>query len=130
MKKQELTRAGSEIVSALTEFYEALRDGGCEAVAERFTVRTVELNLEPRSYTGDDVKKVRRLLGLSQPLFARFLGVSTNTVCSWENGGQPPSKLACRFLDEINHSPELFKARVRESIVSKSKAGENSGSSS
>lgn len=128
MRDDGLTRTGAEIVGALTEFYEVLKEGGSEAVAHRFTVRTVELNLEPRTYTGEDVKKVRRILGLSQALFARFLGASVSAVRSWENGGQSPSKMACRFLDEINHNPEVFKERVRNAIVSKSKGREPSGS--
>ena len=128
MRNRRLTRNSEEIVEALTEFYEVLKEGGSEAVARKFTVRTVELDLEPRTYTGEDVKKVRAILGLSQPLFARFLGVSVNSVRSWENGGQTPSKLACRFLDEISHNPELFKERIRDAIVSKSKGREPSGS--
>lgn len=130
MRNEELTRNGAEIVDALTEFYEVLKEGGSEAVGRRFTVRTVELNLEPKAYTGEDVKKVRGILGLSQPLFARFLGVSVNAVRNWENGGQTPSTLACRFLDEISHNPELFKERVRNAIVSKSKGREPSGTCS
>jgi len=129
MRNEELTRNGAEIVNALTEFYAVLKEGGSQAVARRFTVRTVELNLEPRTYTGEDVKKVRSILGLSQPLFARFLGVTANAVRNWERG-QTPSKLACRFLDEINHNPELFKKRIRDAIVSKSKGREPSGTCS
>jgi hypothetical protein len=37
----------AEIVEALTEFYEALKQGP-EVVAKRFPARTVELGLEPR----------------------------------------------------------------------------------
>ncbi len=130
MRNKELTRNGAEIVGALTEFLDVLKEGGSEAVARRYTVRTVELNLEPRNYTSQDVKKVRSILGLSQPLFARFLGVTVNAVRNWENGGQTPSKLACRFLDEINHNPELFKERIRDAIVSKSKGRKPSGTCS
>ena len=91
--KERLTPAGAEIVEALTEFYEALKQGP-EAVTRRFTVRTVELDLKPRTYTAAEVKNVRDLLGLSQPLFARFLGVSVQAVQAWENGGKTPSEMA------------------------------------
>jgi putative transcriptional regulator len=117
-KREELTPAGAEIVEALTEFYEALK-GGPEAVTKRFTVRTVELDLKPRSYTGEEVKKVRDLLGLSQPLFARFLGVSVKAVRAWENGGKKPSDMACRFLDEIALKPDYWRERVRQVITAK-----------
>lgn len=45
MKKPGISRAGAEIVNALTEFYVTLRDGGSEAVAGHFTVCTVERTL-------------------------------------------------------------------------------------
>lgn len=91
--KKRLTPAGAEIVEALTEFYEVLKQGP-EAVTKRFTVRTVELDLTPRTCTAEEVKNVRGLLALSQPLFARFLGVSVRAVHAWENGGKKPSGMA------------------------------------
>jgi putative transcriptional regulator len=118
MKKDpRLSAAGAEIVGALNGFLDAIREGG--EIAERFTVRTVELNLEPRTYAAEDVKKIRASLGLSQALFARFLGVGVKTVRSWERGDRKLSGMACRFLDEIAFSPEHWKARLRESIVAK-----------
>jgi putative transcriptional regulator len=116
--RERLTPAGAEIVEALTEFYETLKQGP-EAVAKRFTVRTVELDLTPRTYTADEVKNVRGLLGLSQPLFARFLGVSVQAVRAWENGGKTPSDMARRFLDEIALKPEYWRERVSQMIVTK-----------
>ena len=117
-KTEQLTPAGAEIVGALTEFYEALKEGS-EAVTKRFTVRTVELNLKPRSYTGEDVRRVRDLLGLSQPLFARFLGVSVKAVRAWENGGKKPSDMACRFLDEIALKPDYWRERINQLVVAR-----------
>src|SRR4051812_8006445 len=108
--EERLTLAGAEIVEALTEFYEALKQGPAE-VTKRFTVRTIELDLKSRIYSGEEVKKVRDLLGLSQPLFARFLGVSVKTVRAWENGVQRPSDMACRFLEELALKPDYWRAR-------------------
>ncbi len=65
-------------MSRLTRFTEALESG--EAVSEKFTVRTIRLNLEPTAYDTESVRKTRELLNLSQPLFAKFLGVSVQTV--------------------------------------------------
>ena len=124
MRKRGLTRNGAEIVEALTEFHATLKAGGADAVTKRYTVRTVQLDLDPRSYTKEDVKEVRDLLGLSRALFARFLGVSVNAVRSWENGGIKPSNMACRFLDEIRLRPEAFQGGVKEVVVSKANGGE------
>ena len=94
---------------------------GPEAVTKRFTVRTVELDLKARTYTAEEVKKVRDLLGLSQPLFARFLGVSVQAVHAWENGGKIPSEMARRFLDEIALKPEYWRKRVSQMIVTRAR---------
>ena len=55
-----------------------MRTGGIEA-------RTSAL------FRGKEVESVRRMLGLSQALFAQFLGVSLHAVRAWENGGKTPS---------------------------------------
>jgi putative transcriptional regulator len=120
MRDEKLSPAGAEIVGALTEFRDALREGS-RAVAKKFTVRTVELKVKPQLYSGKDVESVRRMLGLSQALFAQFLGVSPHAVRAWENGGKTPSGVVRRFLDEICVHPDYWKDRLRQLIVSRSK---------
>jgi putative transcriptional regulator len=118
MKKDtQLSEAGAEIVGALNGLLAALQDGS--DLAKRFTVRTYDLKLEPRAYTGDDVKKAREMLGLSQALFARFLGASVKSVRAWEGGSRDIPGMARRFLDEFLHSPDHWKGRIRELIVEK-----------
>lgn len=120
MKKEtQLSAAGAEIVGALDGFLAALREGG--DLTRRFTVRTYDLRLEPRVYTGVDVKRTRMTLGLSQALFARFLGASVASVRAWERGDRELPGMACRFLDEIIRSPEHWKGRINEMIVEKGK---------
>jgi putative transcriptional regulator len=109
-----LTRSDAEILGALEGFLQALKEGG--DLGKRFTVRTVELELKPRSYGKEEVRQTRELLGLSQPLFARFLGVSVQTVRAWEQGQKPPSRMACRFLDEIVRAPDHWRDRLKEMI--------------
>jgi DNA-binding transcriptional regulator YiaG len=48
---------------------------------------------QPESFP-EQVKEVRRQLGLSQEELAHALGVSFATVNRWENGKTAPSKLA------------------------------------
>lgn len=116
---KRLSSAGAKIVGGLTEFRDALKEGA--KIDERFTVRTVELDLHPHSYGADDVKGIRNLLGLSQALFAKFLGVDLGTVRSWEQGKNPPSPMACRFMDEIRNSPDHWKGRLNQAIKTKSR---------
>ena len=107
-----------QIVSRLTNFTNALESGA--TVSEKFTVRTIRLNLEPTAYDTESVRKTRELLHLSQPLFAKFLGVSVQTVRAWEQGDNVPSDMACRFLDEINRDPAYWQRRLRAATETQS----------
>src|SRR5438094_3336957 len=88
-----------------------------EPLERNFTVRTYKVDFTPRDYGPDDVRRVRGLLGMSQAVFARFLGVDANTVRSWEQGTRPPSAIARRFLGEIEGDPEYWRRRVAQSLV-------------
>ncbi len=103
------------IVSRLTAFTKALESD--VAVSEKFTVRTIRLNLKPTAYNPAAVRKTRDLLKLSQPLFAKFLGVSVQTVRAWEQGDNIPSVMAARFLDEINRDPAYWQRRLQSAAV-------------
>jgi putative transcriptional regulator len=105
---------GAEILGALEEIRDALNSG--EPLEQRFTVRSYRFELAARDYGPNDVRSVRRILGLSQPLFAEFLGVDASTVRSWEQGTRPPSSIARRFMDEISADPGYWHGRLRKSI--------------
>ncbi|HZW31535.1 MAG TPA: helix-turn-helix domain-containing protein [Isosphaeraceae bacterium] len=109
------TSVGAEILEALEEVREALNSG--EPLERRFTIRSYRFDFAARDYGPDDVRSVRQLLGLSQPLFADFLGVDASTVRSWEQGTRPPSTIARRFMDEVAVNPEYWRGRLRESIA-------------
>jgi putative transcriptional regulator len=105
-----------ELLEAMAEFTDALRDG---EVTKRLTCRQIKLNLQPQDYSPPLVKKTRMVLGISQVLFARFLGVSPKTVRSWEQGKSTPGPMACRFMDEIRLAPNYWIERFRNVIVTK-----------
>lgn len=95
-------------------------------MTKKFSCRQIKLNLVPTHYGPDLVKKTRRLLGVSQSLFARFLGVSPKTVRAWEQGINIPHKMACRFMDEIRQNPRFWNTRLREIAVARDEAEESS----
>jgi putative transcriptional regulator len=105
---------GKKIIEGLREFTEALEND--EPLAEKFTCRKVTLDLLPVSYSPKAVKATRKLLMVSQGVFAQFLGVSVKTVRAWEQGRTKVGDMACRFMDEIQRSPEYWRKRLRESI--------------
>jgi putative transcriptional regulator len=102
---------GDKIVSRLQSFVTALKEKS--PLETRFSMRQVTLHLEPRVYHAKDVKKIRKLLGISQSLFAKFLGVNVKTVQSWEQDLVEPSGIARRFMDEIALHPALWKMRLQ-----------------
>jgi len=103
---------GSKIVRRLKDFSDALEES--TDIPERFTCRSIRLNLKPQPYGPELVKETRALLGASQAIFAEFLGISTSTLQDWEQGLKSPKKIACRLMDEIRCNPEYWLARLRE----------------
>jgi DNA-binding transcriptional regulator YiaG len=55
-------------------------------IEQRSTVRRVKLVLTPRTFGPSEVKRIRAMVGVSQPIFSEFLGIDVNTVRSWEQG--------------------------------------------
>src|ERR1700732_2672739 len=106
---------GARIIQGLEEFVDALEKK--ETISERFTCHTIELDLKPTPYLPRMVKENRALLGASQAVFAKLLGVSVRAVCHWEQGLKSPSDIACRFMDEIRRNPFYWINRLRESAV-------------
>lgn len=110
-ERKGLSPIGAEIAASLDELIDALESD--EPLEARFTVRKATLDLVPHEYTSENVKEVRLGLGASQPLLAKFLGVSVKTLRSWEQGSRPVPTIAARFLDEIQASPEIWTRRLR-----------------
>ena len=104
---------GKKIADGLQEFTDALKSG--KPVSEQLTCRKVELRLETADYDSELVKETRGFLGVSQAIFAQFIGVSTSAVRNWEQGLEGPSKVACRFMDEIRREPDRWRKRLLES---------------
>ena len=104
-----------QIVARMRAFVEAMEQGN--DITELFTVRTVKLNVETEPCDAKFVKEVRTLLGASQAVFAKFLGVSVNAVRDWEQGLKTPSGSSCRLIHEIKRDPKYWRQRFVELAV-------------
>ena len=111
-KKQARTSVGQRMVGRLKRFAEVLET--TDSIPERFTCRTIKLNLEPKPYDPGRVREARETLRASQAIFSQFLGVSTAAVRDWEQGVKPPRGSACRIMDEILRDPEYWRLRLKE----------------
>lgn len=84
--------------------------GLTEAVAdvkEKKLPRRIVTVLPVKEYQADEVKAIRRKTGLSQKLFAGYMGVSDKTVEAWESGKNHPSGAASRILNMMEMDEEL-----------------------
>jgi DNA-binding transcriptional regulator YiaG len=96
------------VIAALEETLEDVRAG------RTLTVRQFKVEIPTSDFPPKEVKGLRDSFNLSQPLFARILGVDVQTVQSWEQGRREPSVMARRFMDEIRAAPRHFRKRITE----------------
>ena len=70
--------------------------------------RTTTLSIEPVGvYTSVEIKSIRNSTGLTQNLFAKYMGVSVKTVEAWESGRNHPDGAACRLLYLTKKDPSF-----------------------
>ena len=94
----------------MSKIYDELMKGLNEAVAiEKGEIKGHKTiyRIEPaKEYTRTQIKKIRNATGMTQSVFAEYMGVSPKTVEAWERGTNHPTGSACRLLS-ILESGEL-----------------------
>lgn len=78
------------------------QEGKLSARKTRIAVKPVEM------FSGEDVKRIRKRVGLSQVVFASSLGVSKKTVEAWERGRNIPEGPSRRLLQLVRDNPEVI----------------------
>ena len=84
---------------------------GC-VISETGLLTTVSLELTARVYvtyyqlvTGDEVRRLRKRLGLTQAQFAQKVGVAQNSVARWERGEMAIRESAARLMRLLANEP-------------------------
>ena len=107
----------------MSGFYEDLMEGLNEAVAiERGELkgRKTVYKIDPvKKYNNTEIKRIRNTAGMTQNVFADYIGVSPKTVEAWDKGTNHPTGSACRLLSilengETNVLPFVKKSNVLE----------------
>ncbi|MEM1353389.1 MAG: helix-turn-helix domain-containing protein [Planctomycetota bacterium] len=101
-----LPTVAERALAGLAELKGALEDQ--RPLNKQFTIRTIDLKLEPEGYTGEEIRHLRETLHVSQAVFAELLCVSVSTVRKWENDTRTPPKMARRLFDEIRADPSRW----------------------
>lgn len=70
--------------------------------------RKTTMSVSPvETFTSIEIKEIRRSTGLTQVLFAKYMGVSVKTVESWESGRNHPEGSSCRLLALTKQDPSF-----------------------
>ncbi len=74
----------------------------------KLNAKTITLSILPvDSFTPEKIKSIRKSTGLTQVMFAKYIGVSTKTVEAWEAGRNHPEGAACRLLAMTQNDPSF-----------------------
>ena len=91
--------------------YDGIMQGLEEAIKYnkgQIRARTKTMSIEPvPDFEAAEIKNIRNELGMTQVLFAGFMGVSTKTVEAWEAGRNMPNGPARRILAMLKTDPAL-----------------------
>ena len=97
----EPTQYKSDAFAAIHESMEALHQiGAISKMTMREFDETCLTPIEPMS--PEDIRALRERENASQPVFARYLNVSSNQVSDWERGVKKPSGAAMRLLTLVH----------------------------
>lgn len=93
--------------------YKSIMRGLNEALEDAQSAKPIlkrqKVIVEPvKVYEADEVKKIRNSTGMSQKVFASYMGVSDKTVEAWEAGTNHPSGAASRLLNMLEQDKELI----------------------
>ena len=91
-----------EIKAGLNEAIE-YEKGNLKANSRTLTITPIE------EFTASEIKDIRKNTGMTQVLFAKYLGVSLKTVEAWEAGRNQPNGAACRMLSITKKDPQFPK---------------------
>ena len=68
--------------------------------------KTTTLTVIPvDTFTPMEIRNIRNSTGMTQVLFAKYMGVSVKTVEAWEAGRNHPEGTACRLLTLTRMDP-------------------------
>ncbi|PWC18862.1 helix-turn-helix domain-containing protein [Brenneria corticis] len=90
----------SKIIESLRDDLAALHEAGAIG---KITMREFNTICPPpvREFSADDIKRLRKELKFSQPVFALHLHTTASTVRKWEQGETRPAGPALKLLNVI-----------------------------
>ena len=95
----------------MSSLFEDLKEGLEEAIAYEKgygegRVKTYMI-LPVKEYSGKEIRDIRTKAGMTQSVFASYMGVSIKTVEAWEGGRTHPTGPVFRLLDILSKNEEM-----------------------
>jgi putative transcriptional regulator len=95
-------------VNIFDDMREALHDAVAYECGQAVNLRVTKLPARPKQISAREIRRIRRALNASQPLFATYLNVSPNAVRSWEQGARRPRNAALKLLTIAKKNPKVL----------------------
>ena len=90
----------------MSSFFDDLKEGLEEAIAfEKGNGKAKSgtyMIMPIREYSNNEIREIRRRAGMTQTVFASYMGVSKKTVEAWEGGRTHPTGPAFRLLNILD----------------------------
>ena len=104
-----------------TTLFEDLMTGLNEALAYtegHGQARVTVYSFDPvKQYSNTEIRDIRMKHGMSQSVFANYMGVSKKTVEAWERGRNNPTGPACRLLELLDQNYDVVLPFVKVKTV-------------
>jgi len=95
-------------VSIFEDMKTALRDATAYERGEAVDLRVTRMPARPKAISATEIRRIRKALNASQPVFASYLNVSANAVRSWEQGARKPRNAALKLLMIAKKNPRVL----------------------
>ena len=94
----------------MSQLFNDLKQGLEEAIGSELgnvkAKKKTYMILPIKEYSGKQIRDIRMKAGMSQRIFACYMGVSTKTVEAWEGGRTHPTGPVFRLLDVLSSAEE------------------------
>jgi putative transcriptional regulator len=113
MKKQP----DYEKMSVYEQLLEGLKEGVAHARGE-LNLKTTTLPAAAPALSKTRVVAIRKKIGMSQAVFARYLNVPKKTLQSWEQGARTPKAGEARLLQVFEAAPQEIMKIMTFKVIS------------
>ena len=90
----------------MSSLFDDLKEGLEEAIAHengsKIAKERTYMIMPVREYSNNEIKEIRKKAGMTQTVFASYMGVSKKTVEAWEGGRTHPTGPAFRLINILD----------------------------